>query len=327
MQSFYTQTARRHTTTNGSAIFAPEMTAKPATDTVFFSIVIPTYNRADFLPKTIASLDEQAFRGFEVIVVDDGSTDNTPAVLEQLQETYPWLRALRKPNAERGAARNYGTQHARGTYVTFLDSDDLLYPNHLQVAYEYLSQHDQPAWYTQNYEFVNGEGRQVRANYQYEGDLNRRLVKGNVLSCMGVFLRKDIAEQHPFEEDRRMAASEDYELWLRLAPRHRLHYQNVVTAAMVEHEDRSVLTMDSQKLITRKEVMLEKVMRNEQIRLFYTRSQLNRLLASNWSYIALHIAMSGGNKQLVRKYWWRSVKTHLPMLLTRRSFAVLKRMF
>ncbi|HZI14597.1 MAG TPA: glycosyltransferase family A protein [Myxococcus sp.] len=91
----------------------------------FFSIVIPTYNRARLLEATLASVFAQEETDFEVLVVDDGSTDDT---LETLARYGERVRVLRQRNAGPGAARNLGIQEARGECVAFLDSDDLWFP-------------------------------------------------------------------------------------------------------------------------------------------------------------------------------------------------------
>jgi glycosyltransferase involved in cell wall biosynthesis len=97
------------------------------------SVIIPTYNRAGYVTEAIASALEQTHRPFEVIVVDDGSTDDTAAVLAGYGDP---VRVIRQPNGGVGAARNTGVAHARGDCIAFLDSDDLWHPEKLarQVA-------------------------------------------------------------------------------------------------------------------------------------------------------------------------------------------------
>jgi hypothetical protein len=91
----------------------------------FFSIVIPTYNRARLLEEALESVFAQEFTDYEVLVVDDGSTDGTAQVLARYGER---VRGLRQENQGQGAARNLGIQQARGEYVVFLDSDDVWFP-------------------------------------------------------------------------------------------------------------------------------------------------------------------------------------------------------
>ena len=110
--------------------------------TPFFSIVIPTYNRAHLIRKTIESVLAQEDQDFEIIVVDDGSEDNTGEVVRAIGDDRVIYH--KKNNAERGAARNYGAIRARGRYVTFLDSDDLLYANHLAAARRLINERHEP---------------------------------------------------------------------------------------------------------------------------------------------------------------------------------------
>jgi glycosyltransferase involved in cell wall biosynthesis len=98
----------------------------------FFSIVIPTYNRADLIAATLRSVHTQEFIDFEVLIIDDGSKDNTAEVVQSFIADARF-QYLPKPNEERGVARNYGLARARGEYVLFLDSDDRLHSNHLST--------------------------------------------------------------------------------------------------------------------------------------------------------------------------------------------------
>ncbi|MGE0772985.1 MAG: glycosyltransferase family 2 protein [Cyclobacteriaceae bacterium] len=99
---------------------------------ILFSVILPTYNRAHTIRKTLASLERQTFQEFEVIVVDDGSTDDTEAVVagHHLDVT---LRYLKQTNQGVSAARNYGAKDARGRFLVFLDSDDQMEPCYLAV--------------------------------------------------------------------------------------------------------------------------------------------------------------------------------------------------
>src|SRR5579862_985338 len=108
-----------------------------------FSVVIPTYNRADLLREALASVDRQECREFELIVVDDGSTEDLSSVAAEYQGR---AKFLRQENAGPSAARNYGVRAANGEYVAFLDSDDLWLPWTLSVYRQILSDHGRPAF-------------------------------------------------------------------------------------------------------------------------------------------------------------------------------------
>lgn len=96
----------------------------------FFSIVIPTYNRVDTIQESIKSVLKQTFENYELIVVDDGSTDNTEKVVSSIQDNR--IRYIYQGNAGVSQARNTGATHARGEYLLFLDSDDSFTPRYLE---------------------------------------------------------------------------------------------------------------------------------------------------------------------------------------------------
>lgn len=108
----------------------------------FFSIILPTFNRAHMLPVAIASLIGQTYDDWELIIVDDGSTDNTKAVVDDFNESrilYKW-----QENQERSAARNAGIKIAKGRYICFLDSDDYFLSNHLSNLYKKIEKKEFP---------------------------------------------------------------------------------------------------------------------------------------------------------------------------------------
>jgi len=106
-----------------------------------FSVITATYNRAKFITATLESLKAQEFKDFEVIVLDDCSTDNT---LELLKPHSSWLKIFQEQNAGPGRARNIAVSHATGDYLAFLDSDDIWFPWTLSTFAEVIDQHGTP---------------------------------------------------------------------------------------------------------------------------------------------------------------------------------------
>ena len=107
------------------------------------SIVIPTYNAPSLLEETLQSVFAQTLTDFEILVIDDGSTDSTPEFLRRLDD--PRLRVIRQENRGIGGARNRGLDEATGSYVALLDHDDLWLPKKLEVQVEFMESHPQCA--------------------------------------------------------------------------------------------------------------------------------------------------------------------------------------
>lgn len=107
-----------------------------------FSIIIPIYNTADYLAECIASAVGQHYDDYEVVCVDDGSTDSSAAILQHYAAQHPRIRSIRQENQGIGSARNTGLRAAQGDYILFLDSDDWLDPDTLQVLSEHTASND-----------------------------------------------------------------------------------------------------------------------------------------------------------------------------------------
>jgi glycosyltransferase involved in cell wall biosynthesis len=290
----------------------------------YFTIVIPTYNRADFLPKTIETLLNQSFTNFEIIVVDDGSTDNTAEVMRKIEDS----RVIYHPkkNEERAVARNTGAKMARGKYINFFDSDDLAYTHHLQTAYNTIEKLQNPEFFHLSYDIKTPEGDIIREVNQLPDQLNQMLIHGNTLSCNGVFIRKDIALNFPFTPDRALSASEDYELWLRLSSRFTLHHNNTMTTSVINHEMRSVLTVNLEKLSSRMR-LLESYLQKDTVFMEKYGKYLPTFKSDNCTYIALHLALTKKNRIQTIRYLIKSLTISLQVLKTRRFYATIKHFF
>lgn len=288
---------------------------------LFFSIVVPTYNRASYIGKTIRSLLDGNYPAFEIIVVDDGSTDNTESVVKNLEDSR--LAYVRKTNGERGAARNYGARLAKGQYINFFDSDDVAYTNHLQEANRAAQNLLRPEVFHLGYDVKDAEGKLIRQVDDLSERVNDRLIDGNHLSCNGVFLRKDICDQFPFSENRMLSGSEDYELWLRLASRFPVWGIPVITSTVINHEFRSVLRINLNGFLTRIGLLRENLLKDSTFVTYYGH-QLSKFHAYLEIYIALHLAMAGYPKRMVMKHLASAVLCRPKVLLTRRFLAALK---
>lgn len=106
-----------------------------------FSIIVPTYNRAWILERTLKSIFNQSCTDWELIIIDDGSTDATESVVAHAKKTHNEIIYRYQPNAGAAAARQYGLSLAHGKWVTYVDSDDELYPQYLSTALQFFDEH------------------------------------------------------------------------------------------------------------------------------------------------------------------------------------------
>jgi glycosyltransferase involved in cell wall biosynthesis len=216
---------------------------------VLFSIVVPTYNRAHIIPVTIESILKQTYSNFEVIIVDDGSTDNTGEVVQKYLSHK--IHYYKKSNGERAAARNFGTTHAKGHYVNWVDSDDVLFPDHLAGAARMVEKYNRPEIFSMGFQYAYAFGKIIHVS-NFPVDVNGAMYKGNQFAMSAPMVRRDIALPNPFNEDRDLSGSEDYELWLRLASKYPIYTSKERTVSYMLHDERSTVNMaDPAQLIKR----------------------------------------------------------------------------
>jgi glycosyltransferase involved in cell wall biosynthesis len=179
------------------------------------SVIIPTHNRAALVAEAVASVMTQTFRDFEILVVDDGSTDATPQVLAPLEGVKVLHHACRRGVA---AARNLGAAAAQGEWLAFLDSDDLWLPEKLARQMAYLEERPDLL-------LCQTDETWMRHGVRVNKPLSHRKMAGRIflpslqrclVSPSTVVLQRQLLTNHGgFDED--LPAAEDYDLWLRLS--------------------------------------------------------------------------------------------------------------
>ena len=192
------------------------------------SVVIPCYNQAHFLGEAIESVFKQTYKHFEIVVVDDGSTDNTSEVARR----YSGIRCIEQVNQGLSAARNTGIRESKGEYLVFLDADDRLYPIALEAGLRCFKVFPECGFVYGAYRFITSDGFPL-----WKPILNRvdkehylALLRENYIGMNGtVMFRRDVLEL--FEGfDTSLAACEDYDLYLRVARTFSIRYHDNVVA-------------------------------------------------------------------------------------------------
>ena len=203
----------------------------------FFSVVIPTYNRARMIAKAIESVLEQEFDNWELIIVDDGSTDNTKEVISKYTDGR--IRYIYQDNTERSAARNNGINKAHGKYICFLDSDDYFLKDHLSSFYKTLEKNDFPEALLYC-GFMEGRGDQLTPSTKphFEGLNKVEEILLATVASQRVCIHSEILKEYQY--DTRFRIAEDSELWSRIVEHYPLIYSDHNTVVINVHEERTV---------------------------------------------------------------------------------------
>jgi glycosyltransferase involved in cell wall biosynthesis len=197
--------------------------------TPVISVVIPAYNAAQYIERTINSVLLQSFSEFEIIVVNDGSTDNTIVILDDIAD--PRIKVVQQDNAGVSAARNNGVQQAVAKYIYFLDADDIIAPDALTRCWQTLSQSpEMVAVYGESLTFI--DDKQVESLLSAtphvmakrpEGQIVKDLLKQNFICTGAIMVRKTAIKQlNGFS--RKLKLGEDWVFWIELATLGRFVY-------------------------------------------------------------------------------------------------------
>ncbi|MFP4348874.1 MAG: glycosyltransferase family 2 protein [Desulfococcaceae bacterium] len=185
------------------------------------SVIIPTYNRAEMVGEAIESVLNQDFSSFELIVIDDGSTDQTSKVLRSFGRR---IRSIRQENKGVSAARNLGICHASGEWIAFLDSDDLWLPGKLTAQVDFFRLNP-ASLICQTQEIWIRNGRRVNPKHRHEkrsGMIFEPSLALCLVSPSAVMIRRSLFDLvGRFDEN--LPACEDYDLWLRIGRRFPVH--------------------------------------------------------------------------------------------------------
>ncbi len=181
------------------------------------SVVIPTYNRSKFVKEAIESVLEQGYRNFELIVVDDGSTDNTRSVVERISD--PRLKYFYKDNGGHCSARNYGFIKSKGQYVALLDHDDLWPNDYLKIMVNRLQSQKECSFAYARVLLLHEDGRTepfAREERYISGWVTKAFFKGGpcIMPSATVFNKEVLGD---FYFDEALKLGEDNDLFLRLS--------------------------------------------------------------------------------------------------------------
>jgi len=260
----------------------------------FFSIVIPVYNRAKLVAETINSVLQQSFEDFEIVVVNDGSTDNTEEVVKEIARHNSNVKYIWQKNLERGAARNNGFRNSSGIYVIFLDSDDLMHKNHLDVIYRKINEQNFPNFIATKYFFLRGNKttvplglRKIKEGYY---DVNF-LLSGSHFGC-NFAVKRNNPGLHLFVEDRHYYILEDWMFIAQNISHDNIYVIDAYTITMNDHDERS-MRQDFKEIIRKRILATIWMEKNISLNL----SQKKILWGFSYEFCAVYSYVEGNRKK------------------------------
>ena len=243
-------------------------------DSPKISVIVPTYNRAYRLEKTLCSVLMQTYQDFELIVVDDGSIDDT----SKMMQAFPSIKYLiLKENYGVSIARNIGIACAKGKYICFLDSDDLWNENKLQIQFYWMEGNtDCQVCYTDEIWIRNGvRVNQMNIHRKYSGDIYLHCLPLCIVSPSTAMLRIGLFDEvGNFDES--LPACEDYDLWLRISMKYEFKLINepliIKKGGHADQLSKQYWGMDRFRVVALKKLLDSSLLEGERLRM--TRSEL-----------------------------------------------------
>ena len=252
-----------------------------------FSVVLPTYNRAEWLSGAIESVIEQQFQDWELLVVDDGSTDSTKEVVGRFKDER--VRYLYQTNAERSAARNRGMTQARGDYITFLDSDDRYTPKHLEELQNSISSSGS-AVFVSCAGIIDGEGNRVGTKKLDQYDNPVRTILFNAIGTSQICIPAHITDSIRFDVALRI--NEDTDFMIRCMEFLPLIVVRCESVQYTVHDDNSVSLGGDMNVYKERLHSLENLLALESCQTL-SREERDALLSNCYFGIAKHHALRG----------------------------------
>jgi glycosyltransferase involved in cell wall biosynthesis len=184
------------------------------------SVIMPAYNAANHIAESIESVISQSYPHWELLVVDDGSTDDTAAIVKRFEVTDQRVKYLYQQNGRQGKARNLAIQNSNGKYIAFLDADDKWTTDKLTIQTELLSaEKNTDLLFSQGYSLTGSqvEDYNVKVKTVWNSNNFADFVQQNRIPILGVLIKKEaLLQVGGFSEDADIQNAEDYHLWLKL---------------------------------------------------------------------------------------------------------------
>lgn len=276
------------------------------------SVVIATYNHAHFLAEAIQSVLDQTYQDFELLVVDDGSTDDTRQVMAGFADSR--LHYFYQENRGYSAARNRAIRASSGVYIALLDADDLWLAHKLEVQAAYLDRHPEVGLVHGSYYRMDKEGcilSVCRQRPPLSESVFKHLLRRNFIGTPTVVVRKRCLDQLGlFDESLRTTA--DWDLWLRLSRRHQISYLDQILAKYRLHDQN--IHKDMERKTRNRFRILDKVFSDPELP--ESARELEQLAYGHAHLVIGRAYFARRQMRQARHYLIEAVKLHPSLLFT-----------
>lgn len=211
----------------------------------FFTVIIPLFNKEFFVEKTIESVLNQTFQDFEIIIVDDGSTDNSYEIASTYKSDQ--IKLFKQPNQGVSTARNIGIDKAKSKYIALLDADDYWYENHLSELKKQIDLFPEAGLFCNNYEvyYTSTFKRNAYFNFEFNEEclLIEDFFKASIINCLAwtsavAFSKEKFKIIGGF--DPYLKTAQDLDLWIRIALKYRVSFNPKITMSYKLYIDDSL---------------------------------------------------------------------------------------
>lgn len=211
----------------------------------FFSIVIPLYNKANYIESTIKSVLNQTFTDYEIIIINDGSTDDSIAKVLEFNDNR--IQLYNQKNQGAAVARNLGIEKAKYEFIAFLDADDLWMPNHLEKLKTLIQNFANVGIYASRYELVFKNGKNYIPKFKgisadFEGIVSDYFKTSSpypIATSSSIVIPKKIFEKIGYFKPA-ISSGQDVDMWIRIASKYRVAVSNKVTASYLHYIENSL---------------------------------------------------------------------------------------
>src|SRR5699024_7272606 len=293
-----------------------------------FSIVIPLYNKKAHIKRAIKSILQQTYQKFEIIVIDDGSTDNSYEEIKEIKDSR--LSIYREDNEGVSVARNFGVEKANNDYIAFLDADDVWHSLFLESILNLIREYPDAGAYASSYNFRtlnNIKKANININF-HKGqaglvDYFKSTLNDPLISASSVVIRKDVFDTiGGFMPD--LTRGEDLEMWCRIALNYKIAYINKVLASYYldsENKATDISPAYSKSFMFYAEGILEEQKRNGNDSIYFEEYMIRRILNKVRFLIeekkykdARKILYKYRYTEFYKKIWWKNfLLTFIPI--------------